>query len=421
METPMNNSTLRRDFLKCAGYALASMTLWALGMRPLTAFAQSSEQTAVPGAYDAFLRGWEHYRRTTPEDFAKAIPYFEKAIELDPDYGRAYAAVAMVYAHAYVSRWNYRLGISRSKARARANQYLKEAQKHKTALAHQVAGILLEGDWQHAPALSEFKEAIALEPGDSWSHALMAFTLTSVGRPAEAIPYIRTAMRLDPHHPSLFMYVLGLTEFSLEHFEAAAAAAETSAKLNPDDEGAFLLLAATYGHLGRRQDAEAAIARFNDIQIGRGDIPVTISTSRRLNLSKKEDSTRLFQGLRLAGVPESLSSDDFVAKHGMTVDEIRSLFFGHRLHGRSFESGEVRAASITQAGVATLSGDWAAMGGGRMADCNVRFKGEEVCFVWMGTLRQCGAVFRTRGGLKSRENEFFWHHGDRAFTFSQVE
>lgn len=40
-------------------------------------------------AYDAFLKGWEHCRRLNPDDSAKAVSYFKKAIELEPDYGRA--------------------------------------------------------------------------------------------------------------------------------------------------------------------------------------------------------------------------------------------------------------------------------------------------------------------------------------------
>jgi len=38
-------------------------------------------------AYDAFLKGWEHYRRWTPEDFRIALSFFQRAIELDPQYG----------------------------------------------------------------------------------------------------------------------------------------------------------------------------------------------------------------------------------------------------------------------------------------------------------------------------------------------
>jgi TolB-like protein/Tfp pilus assembly protein PilF len=399
----------------------------ALRLTDTDRIALGQQETKVPAAYDAFLRGWEHYRRTTPEDFAQAIPYFEAAIELDPEYGRAYAAAAMAYARITVWRWYYILGITRNEARARARQFLLNAEKYKTALAYQAAGLLLESHWLHGPALVEFEKAILLEPGDSWSYAFMAFTLTSAGRPAEAIPHIRTAIRLDPHSPSFFMYVLGLTEFSLENFEAAAAAAESSIRLNPDDEGAFLLLASIYGHLGHQQDAHAAIAHYNEVRVARGDVAITISSLSPcsacppLDLSKPADSGRLYEGLRLAGVSEAVFAGNFSAKNLLTASEVQALFFGHRLHGRTFESGEEHAATITADGVATLTGDWASTGGGTMAESVVRFEGDEVCFLWSGTVSQCGSVLRNPGGTRARENEFIWYHGDKAFTFSQVE
>ncbi|OCP23081.1 MULTISPECIES: adenylate/guanylate cyclase domain-containing protein [unclassified Ensifer] len=392
----------------------------ALRLNPDEQMAFGRKETTVPAAFDAFLRGWEHHRRTTPEDFAKAVPYFEQAIALDPAYGRAYAAAAMVYARIYLWRWHYRLGISRFEARAKATQYLRTAPKQKTALAYQAAGVLSEADWQHAAALAELKEAITLEPGDSWSYALMAFVLTSAGRPAEALPYIRTAIRLDPHSPSFFIYVLGLTEFSLENFEAAAVAAKSSTELNPQDDGSFLLLAAASGHLGHRAEAEAAVARFNALRVGRGGVAATISTCPPLDLARPEDSARLYQGLRLAGVPETLTSSDFSGRNGLTAGEIRSLFLGHRLRGRVLDSGEGHEAIISTGGIATLSGGWASMGGGRMADVEVRFEGGEVCFLWRKTTNLCGVVLQNPGGLSTKENEFIWHHGDRAFTFSPV-
>src|SRR5262245_42108874 len=57
----------------------------ALKLTPGEQEVMGQRETHIPEAYDAFLRGWEHYQRTTPDDFSKAIPYFEKAIELDPD------------------------------------------------------------------------------------------------------------------------------------------------------------------------------------------------------------------------------------------------------------------------------------------------------------------------------------------------
>ena len=52
-------------------------------------------------AYDVFLKGWQHYLQQTPEDFRTAIVQFNKATELDPEYGRAYAALAATYWEAY--------------------------------------------------------------------------------------------------------------------------------------------------------------------------------------------------------------------------------------------------------------------------------------------------------------------------------
>ena len=51
-------------------------------------------ETAVPAAYDAFLKGWEHFQKRTPEQYANALEYFQQAVELDPDYARAHAAIA---------------------------------------------------------------------------------------------------------------------------------------------------------------------------------------------------------------------------------------------------------------------------------------------------------------------------------------
>ncbi|WP_037390117.1 adenylate/guanylate cyclase domain-containing protein [Sinorhizobium americanum] len=379
---------------------------------------EPSYQTAVSAAFDAFLRGWEHHRRSTPEDLVKAIPFFERAIELDPEYGRAYAAAAMVYARIYLWRWHSQLRLSRSEAKAKAVEYLESARKSKTALGHQAASLLSEADWQHPAALAELKEAIALEPGDSWSYALMAFVLTSSGRPEEAIPHIRTAMRLDPKPPSFFMYVLGLTEFSMENFQAAATAARTSTELNPEDDSSLLLLAAAYGHLGLKRDAAAAITRFNKLSVEHGGIAATISTCPSLDFALPDDRERLHRGLRLAGVPENPTGIDSGKELG--PDEIRSRLLGHRLRGRVLGSGEAHEMIISPGGRATLSGAWTSIGTGNLSDVEVHIDGNEVCFSRKETAL-CGVVLRNPGGLAASENEFVWYQGDQAFTFSPLD
>jgi adenylate cyclase len=102
----------------------------------------------------------------------------------------------------------------------------------------------------------------------------MGAALTASGRPAAAIPHIRTAMRLDPHYPPIFDYLLGSAQFGMENFEMAAASLASATKRNPEYEYAFAGLAAAYGHLGRKQDAASAIARYNELRVGRGGVPL---------------------------------------------------------------------------------------------------------------------------------------------------
>jgi TolB-like protein/class 3 adenylate cyclase/Tfp pilus assembly protein PilF len=263
------------------------------------------KETISPKAYDAFLRGWVHMRRSTGNDLVKALPYLEEAIRVDPDYGRAQAALALLYVKtSNNSEYPRMLGISEFEASSRADQYLEQAEKHPTALSHQVAALKLWIANDVDAALAELKEAIALDSGDSLSYAYMGGTLTTAGRPAEAIPHIRTAMRLDPHYPHEFMLWLGLAQFALEDFEGAASSFASATKLNPDDEWPFMALAASFGQLGRTEDAAAALARHNQIRIEHGGVPLTMSNAPRLRFRRTADVQRLWKGLRLAGVPE---------------------------------------------------------------------------------------------------------------------
>ncbi len=69
----------------------------AINIKSAEASESAPVETEVAEAYDAFLEGRELYRRHTPEDTVAAIRFFERAIELDPEYGRAYAGLAASY------------------------------------------------------------------------------------------------------------------------------------------------------------------------------------------------------------------------------------------------------------------------------------------------------------------------------------
>jgi TolB-like protein/Flp pilus assembly protein TadD len=268
------------------------------------------KKTENAEAYDAFLKGWGHYLRQRPDDFRMAISYFEKAVELDPQYARAYAALAATYWEVWRRFWHKRLGLPHGshEPRFRAEQFLAKAMQNPTPLAHQVASAMLLHMQQHEEAIAEAQRAIALDPNDADSFIALANALSLAGRADEALGWVERAMRLNPHYPPYYLYQLGLAQFGMKQLERTATTLETATTLNPDDRWSYRLLLATYGLLGRTEDATSALEAIEE-RGERGWLnaldPLTIRTSTFwLPFKEPADAERLAQGLRQAGIPD---------------------------------------------------------------------------------------------------------------------
>jgi rhodanese-related sulfurtransferase len=105
----------------------------------------------------------------------------------------------------------------------------------------------------------------------------------------------------------------------MARFEEAATTLDRAAASNPDDDRSLIVLAASYGHLGRLEEAKAAMNRANEIRIARQQelgggmragidaLLVGAYSLQDLNLwpfALEADRERLREGLARAGVPE---------------------------------------------------------------------------------------------------------------------
>src|SRR5262249_3447068 len=144
-------------------------------------------------------------------------------IELDPAYGRAHAALAMIYFQAYDQGWAGRLDLSSEDAYRQARDHLKVAQQHPTSTSHQVAGNMSRALGWHKDALREFKAAMALDPNDSWSYVYAAQTLLAAGDLPAAEEQMRVAMRLEPYPPATFVFHRGMVTLAQGRLTEAAA------------------------------------------------------------------------------------------------------------------------------------------------------------------------------------------------------
>ena len=151
-------------------------------------------------AYEAYLKGATivNSLRNDPEKFAESLPWFEKAVELDPDYSLAYAALAETYIFGSMFGIQNKLRISPRLARMRGNNYIPLAMKNPTNIAYRIAGRYYALQRQYEKSLDFGMKAIALGPNEYKSNAFMAQNLVYAGKPHEAVVFSERMRRADP-------------------------------------------------------------------------------------------------------------------------------------------------------------------------------------------------------------------------------
>ena len=207
-------------------------------------------------AYDYFQRGVEAFNLFTKGCTATAIQWFEKAIELDPSYGKPYAKIA--WAH-LVDVW---LGWSKdtSFSMAEALKFATAAIQHDDDEAWgywAMAGYHMFGG-HHDCAISAYQRALELNPNDADVLNDFGQCLSFAGRATEGVEVVHKAMRLNPHYPDYWVMQLGPIYFDARRYEDAISTLE---KLHSKDTiGVQLYLAASHAALGRSDQARATMA-----------------------------------------------------------------------------------------------------------------------------------------------------------------
>jgi adenylate cyclase len=151
-------------------------------------------------AYEAYLKGATigGSLRNDVEKFVESLPWFEKAIVLDPDYSRPYAALAETYIFGSVFGLHKKLKISRRLCQIRGMNYLQKAMNRPTNIAYRTAARVYTNRYQHEKSIDYCNRAIELGPNEYRSNAFMASFLTYAGRPDEAFAFAERMRRADP-------------------------------------------------------------------------------------------------------------------------------------------------------------------------------------------------------------------------------
>lgn len=207
-------------------------------------------------AYDYYLRADTAYQTLSRETPIVARQMYERAIELDPHFAAAYAALSTTYMMEWDRQWNEDPAtLERAEAMARKAIELDD----RLSQAHSVLGGVYAFKRQHALAVAENQAAVRLDPNNAAAHAWLAFALNFAGRPEETPALIDTAIRLNPHYPAQYLFILGQAEYVMGQTEEALATFRRALKRNPDHLSAHIYLAILLSERGQLEESRAEV------------------------------------------------------------------------------------------------------------------------------------------------------------------
>ena len=251
-------------------------------------------------AYDLFLQGRALVMIPTAGNHLSARRLFERAIELDPEFAGGYAGASWAYSVGVFFGYSQSPQDDMKKAFELAQRAVKVDPTFGwshicLARAHLTVG-------QHDQAISLAERAVQMLPGDADARAFLGYVLTWAGRPEEGIGSLQEVIRLSPQGwTPAFVFFLGLSYFTAERYEEAITTFDTG---NLEEileiPLAFATKVAAYTKAGHEEQGRALAKelrqRFPDFSVS--------FFGKTLPYKNPEDSYRLLDALRKAGLPE---------------------------------------------------------------------------------------------------------------------
>jgi TolB-like protein len=262
--------------------------------------ARRSQQSPHPNSMDLYFRGKALlYKGWTPEYLAQARRIFEEALALDPKNVEAMVWTAIVDLIVGTTYFTDDRATLVAAAEAAAVKVLS------LAPSHLVLGVALLNLNRAAEGMAEFERALALDRNLAEAHAQIGTAKHVMGRAAETEAHINQAIRLSPRDifAHRWFMIVGFAKLQLNEDTEALCWLRRSLEANRNYPFTHFGLAATLALVGSLDEARAAakaglallpsfsIRRFRD----------GAPSDNPIFLAKRE---RVYEGMRLAGVPE---------------------------------------------------------------------------------------------------------------------
>lgn len=255
-----------------------------------------AKPTASLEAYDYVLRARPALLRPTRADIAEARALLRRAVELDPNYAAAHAALSETYYIATSMGWAESPTAFMDRAEKSALKAL--SLDHSEVRARVILGRIHIFHQRYKEAEAEIERAIAINPNDARSLAGRGNILMWLGRTDAAIEALERAQRIDPDLSPIDRFALGLAYYLKRRYGAAIEQAELNLRDSAGANFSRVVLAAAYAQHGRAGDAARVAA-----EVRRTD-PTFDPQEFGTKFLSPADLEHLREGLRKAGLRE---------------------------------------------------------------------------------------------------------------------
>jgi len=218
----------------------------------------SEQQPVDPKAYDLFLRGLSFFAKQNIQDTVYARQMFQHALEVDPQFGRAWAGLAYTYGFEYL--YFNATDANREEALHTSKRALELAPD--LSESHVSSGLAYCMVQDYAKADAEFEKAIELDPESFDAWYFFGRTKVHEGDLERALKLLQRAAQVRPEdYQSVLLqaqlyHSLGDSKRELEVARKGIERARGVLELNPDDNRASNLGAFALLRLGEREEAE---------------------------------------------------------------------------------------------------------------------------------------------------------------------
>jgi TolB-like protein/Flp pilus assembly protein TadD len=225
------------------------------------------KSTNNPEAYDAYLRGLAFDGRNITSNFStdladKAVGFYERAVQLDPNFALAWARLSRADTTLYFNRGDMGTGTRVEAAkRALENAQKLEPDSPETLLAlgyYQYLGLR-----DYKSASTTFSQVSKLLPGSSEVPQALGLNARRAGQWDQSLAYFEQALALDPRNVKLLMEA-AWTYAMLRQFPPALKLYDRVLDITPNDPDAMASKAGTYQATGNLEEAARSLSGINE-------------------------------------------------------------------------------------------------------------------------------------------------------------